>query len=220
MERTPIGGIRDERGVTYLMLMFAIVLIGISTTAAAKQWKAIVQRELEADLLSKGIEIQNALALYSATMKAGRVMPGEMYPQSLADLTRMPKPFLRKVYADPMTHGEWEYLRSPTGGIMGVRSKSRGTPFRKHDFPLAVRHFEGRPSYHDWLFQHPNPSTSGLVPAATVPAQPGTVSNPAAGPLPSTSPTVPAQPTAMPNPAETPPAPLPPPSGGPQNPAS
>ena len=76
------------------MLMFVIVLIGIATTAAAKQWKVIVQRELEADLLAKGIEIQNALAFYSATIKAGRVMPGEVYPQTLADLTRLPKPFL------------------------------------------------------------------------------------------------------------------------------
>jgi hypothetical protein len=132
----------------------------------------MVQRELEADLLSKGIEIQNALALYSATMKAGRVMPGEIYPQSLVDLTRLPKPFLRKAYTDPMTHGEWEYLRAPTGGIMGVRSKSRATPFRKHDFPQVVRHFEGRASYHDWLFQHPNPSTSGSFPVGGTSAQP------------------------------------------------
>ena len=45
----------NERGVTYLFLMFAIVLIGLSTTVAAKQWKAMVQRELEADavLLSR-----------------------------------------------------------------------------------------------------------------------------------------------------------------------
>ncbi|HSF68996.1 MAG TPA: hypothetical protein VLA47_01350, partial [Nitrospira sp.] len=89
--------------MTYLFLMFAIVVIGLTTTAAAKQWKAMVQRELEADLLSKGIEIQNALALYSAARKAGRVMPGEVYPQSLAELTRLPKPFLRKAYADPMS---------------------------------------------------------------------------------------------------------------------
>ncbi|MEQ1563193.1 MAG: type II secretion system protein, partial [Nitrospiraceae bacterium] len=128
----------NERGVTYLMLMFAIVIIGIATTAAAKQWKVIVQRELEADLLAKGIEIQNALAFYSATVKAGRVMPGEVYPPSLVDLTRLPRPFLRKVYLDPMGHGDWEYLRAPTGGIMGVRSKSHAKPFRQHDFPLAV----------------------------------------------------------------------------------
>ena len=169
----------NERGVTYLFLMFAIVLIGLSTTVAAKQWKAMVQRELEADLLYKGIEIQSALALYSATMKAGRVTPAEVYPQSLAELTRLPKPFLRKAYADPMSHGNWEYVRSPTGGIMGVRSKSRGTPFKKHDFPQVVRHLEGRASYHDWIFQHPNPSTAGLLPVGPAPIPPPTPPNPA-----------------------------------------
>ena len=218
MERFPFDRIRDERGVTYLMLMFAIVLIGISTTAAAKQWKAMVQRELEADLLSKGIEIQNALALYSATMKAGRAMPGEMYPQSLADLTRLPKPFLRKAYSDPMAHGEWEYLRAPTGGIMGVRSKSRATPFRKHDFPQAVRHFEGRASYHDWLFQYPNPSTSGSMPSATVPAQPGAAQNTPTG-IPQ-APAVQAPPAAAPIPPGPPPMPLSPQSGGSPSPSS
>ena len=159
----------NERGVTYLMLMFAIVLIGIATTTAATQWKTTVQRELEIDLLAKGIEIQNALALYSATKKAGRVMPGEVYPQTLADLTRLPKPFLRKVYLDPIEHGEWEYLRAPTGGIMGVRSKSRAKPFRQRNFPLAVRHFEGRTTYRDWIFQHPNPSSAPIVPQGAVP---------------------------------------------------
>ena len=159
----------SEQGATYLMLMFAVVLIGIVTTTAAKQWKVIVQRELEADLLAKGIEIQNALAFYSATVKAGRVMPGEIYPQTLADLTRLPKPFLRKVYLDPMGHGEWEYLLAPTGGIMGVRSKSHEKPFRQHDFPAAVRHFEGRATYHDWVFQHPSPSSAPNVPQGTAP---------------------------------------------------
>lgn len=168
----------NERGVTYLFLMFAIVVIGLSTTAAAKQWKAMVQRELEADLLSKGIEIQNALALYSASRKAGRVMPGEVYPQSLVDLTRLPKPFLRKAYADPMSHGDWEYVRSPTGGIMGVRSKSRGTPFKKHDFPQVVRHLEGRASYYEWVFQHPNPSTAGILPVGPAAGPPAMAPNP------------------------------------------
>lgn len=152
------------------MLMFAIVIIGIATTAAAKQWKVIVQRELEADLLAKGIEIQNALAFYSATVKAGRVMPEEVYPQTLAELTRLPKPFLRKVYLDPMGHGDWEYLRAPTGGIMGVRSKSHAKPFRQHDFPLAVRHFDGRATYHDWVFQYPSPSSVSVVQQGIVPS--------------------------------------------------
>lgn len=174
---------QHERGFSYIALMFVIVLIGLGMTVAARQWKTMVQRELEADLLSKGIEIQNALALYSAAMKAGRVVPGEVYPQSLADLTRLPKPFLRKVYAEPVGHGEWELVRAPTGGIMGVRSKSRSKPIRQHDFPTAVRHFEGRASYYDWVFQFPNPSLVGLAqpvsassaaPQPMVPAVPGT----------------------------------------------
>ena len=163
----------SERGFSYVVLMFAIVLIGLGMTVAARQWKTMVQRELEADLLSKGIEIQNALMLYSAAMKAGRVIPGEVYPQSLAELTRLPKPFLRKIYTEPVGHGEWELVRAPTGGIMGVRSKSKQKPIRQHDFPPAVRHFDSKPTYYDWVFQHPNPSAGMAVatPGGTVSGQ-------------------------------------------------
>jgi hypothetical protein len=63
---------------------------------------------------------------------------------------------------------------------MGVRSKNKGKPIKERDFPLAVRHFEGRKTYHDWIFQHPNPSSQsmlmppmmGLAPGA-MPQQPG-----------------------------------------------
>lgn len=172
--------IRNGRGVTYLALMFSIVLIGISVSAAARQWKTLVQREKEADLIAKGIEIQSALALYSATMKIGRVTLADIYPQTLFELTRTPKPFLRKAYVDPLTGGDWEYMRAPTGGIMGVRSKSKAKPIKERDFPLAVRHFEGRKTYHDWIFQHPNPSSMslltppmGVIPPGGAPMIPG-----------------------------------------------
>ncbi len=174
------GHLRNNDGITYLALMFSIVLIGISVSAAARQWTVMVQREKEADLMAKGIEIQNAIALYSNTMKIGRILPTEIYPQSLAELTRTPKPYLRRVYQDPMSGGDWEYMRAPTGGIMGVRSKSKAKPIKERDFPLAVRHFEGRKTYYDWMFQHPNPSSMsmlmppmmGLAPG-TMPMQPG-----------------------------------------------
>ncbi len=165
---------RQERGFSYLMVMIAITVMGLAMTVAARQWKTMVQRELEADLLAKGIEIQMALALYSASAKAGRVLPGEVYPQTLAELTRPPKPFLRKVYLDPVGRGEWELLRAPTGGIMGVRSKSRQKPVKQGNFPLPVRHFEGKPTYYDWVFQHPNPSIVSMAgPATSPPIVPG-----------------------------------------------
>lgn len=167
--------VRDSRGVTYLFLMFLIVVMGLALTTAVRQWKLAVQRAQEADLLAKGIEIQNALAFYSATMKAGRVAAGEVYPQSLTELTRPPRPFLRKQYFDPITRGEWDYLRAPTGGIMGVRSKSKARPIRTSNFPPEVRHLEGRPTYNAWIFQHPNPSgaTLALVPGSSAPLLPG-----------------------------------------------
>ena len=160
---------RGERGFSYIMLMIAILVIGVAVSVAARQWKTMVQREQEADLLAKGIEIQNALALYSATKKAGRVMPGEVYPQTLAELTKQPKPFLRKVYLDPVGRAEWDLLRAPTGGIMGVRSKSRSKPIKQRAFPLVVRHFEGKPTYYDWVFQFPNPSMPTLILPGTQP---------------------------------------------------
>lgn len=160
---------QGEWGFSYVMLMVAIVVMGVAMSVAARQWKTMVQREQEADLLAKGIEIQNALALYSATKKAGRVMPGEVYPQTLAELTKQPKPFLRKVYLDPVGRAEWDLLRAPTGGIMGVRSKSRRKPIKQRAFPLMVRHFEGKPTYYDWVFQFPNPSMPAIVPPGAQP---------------------------------------------------
>ncbi len=152
--------------MTYLLVMLAVVLMGISVTVAAKQWKAVVQREQEAELLARGIEIQTALAVYSNQQKKGRVVPGasgvpgEIYPLTLEELTKQPKPALRKAYKDPITGEDWEYLRDPTGRIQGVRSKSKAEPIKQHNFPPAVRHFEGVTSYYLWVFQYPNASIS------------------------------------------------------------
>ena len=189
MRIMPASSRRGERGFSYIILMLAIVLMGLAMSVAARQWKTMVQRELEVDLLAKGVEIQNALALYSASIKAGRVMPGEVYPQTLAELTKLPKPFLRKVYIDPVGHGEWELVRAPTGGIMGVRSKSKSRPIRQHDFPLAVRHFEGKPTYYDWVFQFPNPSMAALASPGTppLPGAPGQPTSPGGAMSPSGS---------------------------------
>src|SRR5713226_10152584 len=165
---------QEERGVTYLLVMLAVVLMGISVSVAAKQWKAVVQREREAELLGRGIEIQTALAAYSAQQKKGRVgFSGEIYPLTLEELIKQPKPVLRKAYKDPMTGNDWEYVRDPTGRMKGVRSKSKAEPFKQKGFPPVVRHFDGLTSYNDWVFQHPNASTpQAPVGQPTTPGQP------------------------------------------------
>ncbi len=174
----------DQHGVTYVILMFSVVVIGISVTVAAKQWKTMVQRELEADLLARGIEIQRAIQVYSATKQKGRVIPCEIYPRSLEELTKRPRPFLRKAYQDPIMRGEWEYVRGPKGGIKGVRSRSTAVPIKQGAFPPDVGHFEGSSSYRDWKFEFPNPSTPGQAPSlggGTPQAAPGQ-GNPSSAP--------------------------------------
>lgn len=167
---------RNLHGSTYLVLMFLIVIIAISVTVVAKQWKTVVQREKEADLLWRGIEIQTAIQFFSNSKKLGSAVPGEKYPLTLEELTKPPKPFLRRVYKDPITGGDWQYIRQPsTGGIIGVKSASTLAPIKQHQFPAAVAHFEGFEKYNDWVFQFPSPSS--LQAQQGVPGQqiPGTL---------------------------------------------
>jgi type II secretory pathway pseudopilin PulG len=209
---TPFARWGRERGATYLLLMLAIVLIGISSSVGAKQWKTMVQRELEADLLARGIEIQTALMTYSAAMKKGRVVPGEIYPLTLEELIKQPKPFLRKVYKDPMTGGDWDIMRDPTGRIMGVRSRSKAAPIKQHNFPLVVRQFEGMTSYNEWIFRAQPLTAAGVpgigqtpgsapgAPAGTNPAQPPSTTLPGATGTPSVPPIAPGSPVPAPPP--------------------
>ena len=53
---------------------------------------------------------------------------------------------------------------------MGVRSKSRHKPIKQGNFPLAVRHFEGKPTHYDWVFQYPNPSMAAVAGLAVMPS--------------------------------------------------
>jgi type II secretory pathway pseudopilin PulG len=174
----------NQRGTTYLILMFLIVVMSIGASAAVKQWKTVVQREKEADLLAHGIEIQTAIGAYSTTMKQGRVVLGELYPLSLEELTKPPKPLLRRFYKDPITTGDWEIIRDPaTNGVKGVRSVSTLTPIKQHQFPPAVAHFESLTHYNEWFFQHPSPSMAPVPQSpANQPVSPQP--EPAGGPMP------------------------------------
>ena len=172
MRRSPYL-LSSQRGSAYLIFMFAVVVMSISITAAAKQWKTVVQREKEADLLARGMEIQAAIGAYSNAIKKGRIIPGEAYPLTLEELTKGPKPFLRKIYKDPMTGEDWDYIReAATGRIKGVRSRSKLAPIKQHQFPPAVFYFEGLAQYHDWVFQYP--SASMLATPQALPGEPPT----------------------------------------------
>lgn len=154
----------NQSGTTYLIVMLSIILLGIFMGVASKQWKTMIQRDKEAELFFRGDEIKDAIEAYYKTAHAGL----NVYPKNLEDLIKDPsglnKRYLRRLYKDPMTNGEWEIVKDPKGGIKGVRSRNEKEPLKKANFPEEYKAFEGKISYKDWAFEYipqpPLPSQS------------------------------------------------------------
>lgn len=141
---------RQQAGFTYLGLLAAIVVLGVTMAAAGTVWKTQSLREREKELLFVGGQFRDAIGRY-------RIANGA-FPRTLADLvtdTRLPTPrrHLRRIYADPMNGGtEWELLRAPDGGIMGVASLSRGKPLKQANFGADDSAFKDADCYCAWRF--------------------------------------------------------------------
>ena len=140
---------RSISGFTYLAVMFAVFLVGLSLTVAAQQWKTVMKREKEAELLFRGDQFRTAIAYYHRSFKK--------YPRRLEDLLKAPdtsatKRFLRKVYQDPMTDVPWGLVKMGDR-IKGVYSQSGEEPLKKGNFPRGYEFFEGKTQYRDWVFE-------------------------------------------------------------------
>ena len=137
-------------GFTYVGLLIAIVLLGLALSAVGTVWHTMAQREREKELLYIGHEFKAAIAAY---YQAGR-----QFPQSLEDLVEdkrwpVPRHFLRRLYADPMTgQPDWTAIRSDSMGITGVASSSTGVPIKKIGFQPDEEVFADAETYQDWRF--------------------------------------------------------------------
>jgi hypothetical protein len=61
--------------------------------------------------------------------------------------------YLRKIYRDPLTRStDWGVVEAPTGGIMGVYSKSEDVPIKTANFPWRWASFADARNYADWKF--------------------------------------------------------------------
>jgi len=153
--------LKNEAGFTYLAMMFAVFLVGLSSMVAAQQWQTRVQREKEAELLFRGDAIRRAIYTYCRTARAGMTF----CPKSLHDLVKAPgtvavRRYLRKNYKDPITNGDWELIKSRDGrSVLGVRSKSKAKPLKQGGFPTALGNFAGSQRYADWVFICPQLQT-------------------------------------------------------------
>ncbi|HEY6095075.1 MAG TPA: type II secretion system protein [Gallionellaceae bacterium] len=141
-------------GFTYIAMLIAIVIIGVSLAAVGEVWHSSVRREKEQELLFVGSQFRYAIGQYAGHAQAGSMR----FPMRLEDLLQDPRTpntrrYLRKIYNDPITGSStWGLLKSPSGEIFGVFSLSEEEPIKKHNFSSADATFEDKTKYSEWVF--------------------------------------------------------------------
>jgi hypothetical protein len=144
-------------------VLFAIAIMASGLALIGELWHTSLLREKEADLLHIGNAYRRAIMLYYEST------PMRQYPRQLEYLVkdnRFPatRRYLRKLYPDPITGGEWGTMRGPDGGIMGVYSVAPGTPLKSANFRLVNTGFAGASRYADLKFLYQ--PTPVVAPAA------------------------------------------------------
>ena len=128
---------RAPQGFTYGLLLFSVALMGAALAGLGTQWQVAAQREREAELLFRGLQIRDALQRFHALTPAGaRPLPLALDELLADDRGLEPRFHLRRLYADPFSgQADWALLRLADGGIVGVHSRSQRTALRQHDLP-------------------------------------------------------------------------------------
>lgn len=141
---------RSQQGFTYIVLLTAIIIVGITADILTRSSAIQKQRELETELMFRGKAYYDAIESYYQSS------PIRQFPKQLDDLLYdnrfSHKRHLRKVYQDPITGGEWRLLRNGSGGIVGVASTSKKRPLKQAQFLPPFEHFSGADHYHQWEF--------------------------------------------------------------------
>jgi type II secretory pathway pseudopilin PulG len=147
-----------QRGAMLLLLMVMVVVLGLAAGMAGQSWRTVMQREREAELLWRGQQYQQAIGSYYSVKQGA----SGMFPRKLEDLVRDPRfpkmvRHLRKLYKDPMTDEDWDLIKDPANGIIGVRSRSNQVPFRREGFPEGLEQLSWKNSYREWAFVYKPP---------------------------------------------------------------
>lgn len=147
----------NEAGFTYISLLFALLIIGITLSSVGKYWSFIDKKDKEEELLFRGDQYVRAIDAYFKSAH-GKV---NLYPKKLEDLIKdprslTPRRYLRRLYKDPFAGKEgWVLiLDKKSGRIKGVKSRSEASPIKEDGFPFRYNHFKGKGSYSEWEFIH------------------------------------------------------------------
>ncbi len=135
LRRPPPG-----RGFSYLLLLFSLAIAGAGLATLGTQWQQAAQREREAELLFRGLQLRDALQRFHDQAPEGQPLLPQSLDELLADRRRPEaRHHLRRAWTDPFTgEADWVLLRSADGGITGLHSRSSRPVLRIADLPAGV----------------------------------------------------------------------------------
>ncbi|WP_246014559.1 type II secretion system protein [Geomonas oryzae] len=176
--------LRSKGGFTYIGALVMVMIVGVMATRAAAVWSTSAKREREAELLSRGTQVRDALRkwykvkvvdgkLVSSVTPAAGAQPAAPTavtgPTDLKALLRDPNSVSKERYLrpycliDPITGKEWDVIRVE-GKIVGVKSTSSQDPVKQGNFPfdLHPQDFEKKQKYSQWefIYDHVPPITA------------------------------------------------------------
>ena len=152
-------------GFAYVALLLAVALIGLAASASLSLGSLMARRDAERQLLSIGLEFQQALRSYAGISDAAATPTMSRGPRALDDLLKDPRVpgirrHLRKLYVDPLTgRQDWGLVKDPQGAILGVYSTAEGQPIQRTGFEAQLANFEDAESYRQWVFGLTQPAT-------------------------------------------------------------
>lgn len=176
----------DERapgGYAMAALLVAMSVMAVMLSVAVPVWQTAIRREREAELVFRGEQYMQAIALFQRRY-AGT------FPPSVDVLVQ--QRFLRRRYQDPMTNGDFQVLYAGTGTVTaGTREggPGRGAPGPMTTPPgrgtqataplgrggiigvvststaASLRQYNGRGRYSEWTFVATQATTQAGAPS-------------------------------------------------------
>ncbi len=134
-------------GYTFPLMLIILVAVAFGASRLDRSGGYRLRRDKEEELLFRGKAYMRGIKEFFART--------QRYPRDLKELGgegRKGPQYIRQLYKDPMTGGEFDFIRTPDGKITGVVSRSRDAPFRTDGFEKELAGFEDAKTYADWKF--------------------------------------------------------------------
>ncbi len=115
----PSGSARAaERGFNLVGLAVTITIVNIMVAIALPLWSALIQRDKEEELVSRGFQIAEAIRVFQT--RFGRL------PNRLEEMLEVEPRTLRRLFEDPMTaDGAWAVIvELPGQGLIALDSRT------------------------------------------------------------------------------------------------